>query len=71
MATESYQVQLERVQASIAKIESGAQVYQRGDRSLTRASLPALYERERWLRRMAEREATGGGIRVRLATPVP
>ena len=60
MATETYQVQLERVQAAIAAIEGGAQSYRIGDRQLTRGDLDSLYRREIHLRHMADREASGG-----------
>lgn len=43
---ETLEVQLERVQAAIAAIESGAQEYKIGDRSLTKANLGTLYARE-------------------------
>lgn len=47
---ETLAVQLTRVQEAIANIESGAQSITAEDgRSLTRASLPALYEREKSL----------------------
>lgn len=69
MATESYQTQLERVQTAIAKIENGAQSYQINGRSLTRADLGELYDREKWLRKMAGRESNNG-IRVKGVTVV-
>lgn len=69
MATETYQTQLERVQAQIAKIEEGFQSYSIAGRSASRARLEALYEREKYLRTMAARESRGGGIRVRGVTP--
>ena len=43
---EELEVQLERVQMAIAAIESGAQDYKIGNRSLSRASLATLYARE-------------------------
>lgn len=43
---ETLETQLERVQAAIAAIESGAQEYQIDNRRLTRASLSTLYTRE-------------------------
>ncbi len=43
---ETLEVQLERVQMAIAAIESGAQEYKIGNRSLTRANLSTLYARE-------------------------
>ena len=43
---ETLEVQLERVQTAIAAIESGAQEYRIGNRSLTKANLATLYARE-------------------------
>jgi len=69
MATESYQVQLERVQASIAKIESGAQAVSYDGRSLTRADLKTLYEREAQLRSLVDKASRAGG-RIGRAIPL-
>lgn len=69
MAVEDYATQLERVQSAIAAIEGGAQSYSIAGRSLSRADLRTLYEREAWLRKMVDR-VSRGGIRVRLGTPV-
>lgn len=69
MTTTSYQTQLESVQAAIAAIEAGSQSYSIAGRSMSKADLGTLYEREKWLRRMVDRE-TRGGIRVRGITPV-
>lgn len=66
---ETYETQLERVQAAIAAIESGAQSYSIAGRSLSRADLQTLYAREAQLLRLIARRTTGG-IRVRLGTPV-
>lgn len=68
MAIETYTEQLERVQAAIAAIEGGAQSYAIGNRSLTRADLGELYERETKLRRDVARE-TRGGLGVQYAHP--
>lgn len=66
---ESLEDQLTRVQTAIAAIESGAQSYSIAGRSLSRADLETLYRREQFLLgRIARRD--GGGIRVRLGTPV-
>lgn len=43
---ETLETQLERVQAAIAAIETGAQEYQIENRRLTRADLSTLYARE-------------------------
>jgi hypothetical protein len=69
VAVEDYATQLERVQSAIAAIEGGAQSYSIAGRSLSRADLRTLYEREAWLRKMVDR-VSRGGIRVRLGTPV-
>ena len=50
MAIESTETQLERVQAAIAAIESGSQSYSIGGRTLTKADLKTLYEREKDLK---------------------
>jgi hypothetical protein len=68
MAVESYTTQLERVQATIAKIEGGAQSYSVEGNSFTRADLPVLYTRERELRALVARESSGG---IRLQRGVP
>jgi hypothetical protein len=64
MTTETYQVQLERLQATIAKIEAGAQDLTHDGRRVVYPDLKVLYARERELRVLAAREARGGGIRV-------
>lgn len=69
MATETYQVQLERVQGAIAAIESGAQSYSVAGRSFTKADLKTLYERETWLRGQVAKESRGG-IRIMRAVPL-
>ena len=46
MALKTTLEKLESVQAAIGKIESGAQAYSHAGKSLTRADLPRLYERE-------------------------
>lgn len=68
----TYAEQLESVQSAIAAIESGAQSYVISGRSLTRADLKTLYDREKWLQKMVSRESrgSGGGIRTRFITPV-
>ncbi len=72
MAT-SYATQLDSVQAAIAAIEAGAQSYSiatgtGSSRSVTSADLKTLYDREKWLRKMADRESNGG-MRVRGVIP--
>lgn len=65
----TYSEQLDEVQAAITAIETtGVQSYSIAGRSLTKADLATLYEREKYLRAMADRESRGG-IRVRGGTP--
>ncbi len=61
MAIKSYTEQLEEVQTAISKIISGAQAYSVGGRSLTRADLATLQEREKYLRAMVDRETNNNG----------
>lgn len=68
MAVEDYSTQLERVQAAIAAVEERGSAISAEGRSLSRADLATLYERETYLRRMVNRASTGG-IRMRGATP--
>ncbi len=72
MATQTYQQQLEEVQAAISAVLIRGQRYQIGDRTLTRADVGDLQKREKYLRIMAAREASAGsgGMRVRYGTPV-
>ncbi len=60
MALEPLRVQLERVQAAIAAIESGAQSYRIGNRSLTKGDLATLYKRENALNQAIAEEDSGG-----------
>jgi len=62
MAIESKQTQLERVQAAIAAIESGAQEYRDGDFFVKRADYKTLVEREKNLLGDYNRETRGTGI---------
>lgn len=62
MAIKTYTEQLESVQSTIEAIETGSQSYSINGRSLTKADLAELYEREKWLRTQVakeEREASG------------
>lgn len=59
MAIESTETQLERVQAAIAAIESGSQSYSIGGRTLTKADLKTLYEREKDLKLSLSDETYG------------
>lgn len=73
MATQSYQSQLEEVQAAITKVLSGqSYAMSSGDGStisVTRANLDILHDREMQLRKLVSRE-TRGGIKVIGGTPV-
>ena len=70
MATYTYTEQLESVQDSIMKIEAGGQAYSIAGRSLSRADLEVLYDREKWLRGKVAQEARGAsGMRVRGVVP--
>lgn len=75
MALQTTTEQLERVQAAIAKIESGGQSYTvqgaGGGVTYTRADLAELYKREERLLAQLNREnASSSGMRVRLMRPI-
>lgn len=70
MATTTYQARLEAVQAAIAKILEGGQEVVYEGRRITYADLATLQASERQLIVMAEREAGGGGSRIRYGVPV-
>ena len=53
---ETLETQLDRVQAAIAAIESGAQSYQIANRRITKADLATLYARESSLKSQIARE---------------
>ena len=73
MAT--YTEQLASVQAAIARIEAGNQSYTisagAASRSASRADLKALYDREKYLRPLADREALGRTGRRTRSTAAP
>ena len=56
---EKVETQLSRVQEAIAAIESGAQEYRIGGRSLRRADLVVLYQRERDLKQQLAEQQYG------------
>lgn len=56
---ETLQEQLERVQAAIAAIESGAQEYGTGRRTVRKGDLKTLYEREANLKQQIAYETIG------------
>lgn len=68
MPTESYQTQLERVQAAIAAIEERGQAIGAGGRKLDRGDLATLYKREKELRALVAR-STRSGMRMRQGVP--
>ena len=61
---ETLAAQLTSVQAAIAAIESGAQSIGAGDRTLTRANLDKLYEREKDLLKRISFESQSGARRA-------
>lgn len=63
----TYEEQLDSVQAAIAAIEGGAQKYEMDGRTVERAELKTLYDREARLMRLVKRAQAGGGLRVRPA----
>lgn len=69
MAVKTYLEQLEEVQIAIGVIETTAQSYTMGTRSLTRADLGKLYMRERFLRSMANRENNSNKIIIQYGMP--
>lgn len=68
MAVKTYLQQLEEVQAAIGAIEGGAQSYAVNGRSLTRADLKTLYDREKFLRIQVDRD-TNKGLKVQYVVP--
>lgn len=73
MAVKTFNEQLESVQAAIEAIEGGSQSYTiqtpGGSRTVSRADLKTLYEREERLMPKAQRESAGRGVRVRYGVP--
>jgi len=68
MAVKTYLVQLEEIQTAITQIIATGQSYTLDNRSLTRADLDKLTQREKYLLTMVNREARGGGVRTRYGT---
>lgn len=64
------QERLERVQAAIEAIETGAQEVTYENRSVTKADLKTLYEQEKYLEQRVARKSRGGGIRTRGGVPL-
>ncbi|MEQ9330274.1 hypothetical protein [Thalassobaculum sp.] len=63
---ETRQAQLDRVNAAIAAIEDGTmQSFTFAGRAVTHINLDVLYRERARLEPLAEREARGGGMRVR------
>jgi len=67
--SETLEEKLTRVQTAIAAVESGAQSVSYEGRSVTKADLKTLYERETYLEKRIER-ASRGGIRIRGGVPL-
>lgn len=67
MAT--YAEKLASLEAAIAKVEGGGQDVTFEGRRITYGDLAAMYRERARLETLVAREARGGGIRVRLATP--
>jgi hypothetical protein len=59
VAIETPEQQLERVQAAIRAIESGAQEYTIGGRTVRKSDLKMLYEREKELLRRIDIDTNG------------
>lgn len=59
---EQLRAQIEQINAAIAKIESGAQEYTIGKRSLRRGDLQVLYKERRQLQRELANYENGGGM---------
>lgn len=70
MANGYYQAKLDALNTAIATVETGGQDVGYEGRRIVMADLAALYRERARLEPLAAREAAGGGIRVRLATPV-
>jgi hypothetical protein len=64
------QERLQRVQAAIEAIETGAQEVTYENRSVTKADLKTLYEQEKYLEQRVARQSRGGGIRTRGGVPL-
>lgn len=69
MAVKTYTEQLEEIQTAISKVLTKGQAYTIEGRQLTRVEFKAMVDEEKRLRVLADREANGGGIRVRGMTP--
>lgn len=67
--SETLEEKLTRVQTAIAAVESGGQNVSYEGRSVTKADLKTLYERETYLEKRIERSSRGG-IRTRGGVPL-
>ena len=66
----SIQDKLDRVRAAIEAIETGGQSISYEGRSVSKADLKTLYEREAYLEQRLARQQRGGGIRTRGGSPL-
>ena len=64
------QDKLDRVRVAIEAIETGGQSVSYEGRSVTKADLKTLYEREAYLEQRLARQQRGGGIRARGGSPL-
>ncbi len=60
--SEDYSAQLASVRAAIAVIEAGAQSYVMGRKTVTRANLSTLYQREERLMRIIKSQSSGDSM---------
>lgn len=67
--SETLQEKLDRVQQAIAAIENGGQNVAYEGRSVTKADLKTLYDREKYLEMRIARQSRGG-IRTRGGVPL-
>lgn len=64
------QDKLDRVRTAIEAVETGGQSVSYEGRSVTKADLKTLYERESYLEQRLARQQRGGGIRTRGGAPL-
>lgn len=64
------QDKLDRIRAAIEAVETGGQSVSYEGRSVSKADLKTLYEREAYLEQRLARQQRGGGIRTRGGAPL-
>lgn len=64
------QDKLDRVRVAIEAVETGGQSVSYEGRSVSKADLKTLYEREAYLEQRLARQQRGGGIRTRGGAPL-